>query len=147
MKNEYRYHPEITGLKVNQNGTQVIFEEKEQEVKVRKSGNHPFRFIYIKGHVLGIARLVLECWKGMPPIPKLTAKHIDGDYANYHYENLEWANVGGNSKFPPKLTPQLENEIMSKHRDGVSTCELAREYKVARNTIQRLIKRVNKREQ
>lgn len=142
---EYRYHPEIEGLKTNENGTEVLLNENPQQIKVRKSGNHPFRYIYLGGHTIGIARLVLECWQGMPPIPKLTAKHKDGDYSNYHYSNLEWANVGGNSKFPPKLTPELEEEIMEKHKKGISTCELARQYDVARNTIQKLIKRTEKR--
>ena len=142
---EYRYHPEIEGLKVNEDGSEVLFNETPQTIKVRKSGNHPFRFIYFNGKTSGIARLVLECWSGMPPIPRLTAKHKDGDYTNYHYSNLDWANVGGNSKYPPKLTPDLEREIMEKHNAGTSTCELARQYDVARNTIQKLIKRFNKR--
>ena len=142
---EYRYHPEIEGLKTNENGSEVLYNEQPQQIKVRKSGNHPFRYIYFGGQTIGIARLILECWSGMPPIPKLTARHKDGDYTNYHYSNLEWANVGGNSRFPPKLTPELEDEIMAKVNVGVSVCELARQYNVARNTIQRLIKRTEKR--
>lgn len=142
----YRYHPEIDGLKVNEDGSKVLLNETSVDIKVRKSGNHPFRYIYLNGHTIGIARLVLECWTGMPPIPRLTAKHKDCDYTNYHYSNLEWGNIGGNSKNPPKLTPELEKEIMEKSKQGISDCELARQYGLARSTIQKLKKRINNRE-
>ncbi|MGV4413842.1 hypothetical protein [Chryseobacterium sp. T1] len=143
---EYRYHPEIEGLKVNEDGSSVLLNDAPVVIKVRKSGNHPFRYIYLNSHTIGIARLILECWTGMPPIPRLTAKHKDGDYTNYHYSNLEWGNVGGNSKNPPKLTPELEDEIMAKSAQGVSDCELARQYTLARSTIQKLKKRYSKRQ-
>lgn len=142
---QYRYHPEIEGLKVNEDGSEVLLNETAVAIKVMKSGNHSHRYVYLKGSKIAIAKLVLECWKEMPPVPKLTAKFKDGDYTNYHYQNLEWANVGGNSKFPPKLTPELEDEIMKKSDEGISDCELARQYNVARNTIQKLKKRYNKR--
>lgn len=139
---EFRYHPEIEGLKTNENGSQVLLNEKPQEVKVRKSGKNPYRYIYYRGNVISLARLVLECWVGMPPEPKLTARFKDGNYSNYHHTNLDWGNWGGNSKYPPKLTPDLEKEILQKSAEGVSDCELARQYDVARNTIQKLKKRI-----
>lgn len=142
----YKYHPEITGLKTNEDGTEVLLNEVPVDIKIRKSGNHPFRFFYYKGNQIGLARLILECWKDMPPIPKMTAKHIDGDYSNYHYTNLEWGNRGGNAKYPPKLTPTAEAEILEKSKAGLSDSEIAREYDVTRNAIYNFKKRINNRQ-
>lgn len=141
---EFRYHPEIEHLKVNEDGSEILLNDSEMEVKVRKSGYHPFRFIYYKGNQIGVARLVLECWQGMPPIPKLTAKHKDGDYTNYHHENLEWANVGGNSKYPPKLNPEQKKEILKKIEAGKGDSAIAKEYGVSRNAIFNLRKKQEK---
>ncbi|SKB63422.1 hypothetical protein SAMN05660477_00386 [Soonwooa buanensis] len=136
---QYRYHPEIEGLKTNEDGSSVFLNDAPVVIKVRKSGNHPFRYIYLKGNVIGIARLVLECWDGMPPIPRLTAKHVDGDYTNYHYSNLEWGNVGGNPTVNKLKKSQVE-EILQKHQEGIGVCELGRQYKVRHSTIQNVIK-------
>lgn len=142
--NEFRYHPEIEGLKVNETGSEVFLNETELQIRVKKSGNHPFRYVYFKGNMIGVARLVIECWSGMPPIPKLTARHIDGDYTNYHHSNLEWANVGGNSKNPAKLNPAQKIEILEKIKSGTGDSEIAKEYGVSRNAIFNLRKKQEK---
>lgn len=99
---EYRYHPEIEGLKVNEDGSEVLLNEIPVSLKERSRGKHPFKFFYYKDHQIGLAKLVLECWEGMSPEPKLTAKHIDGDYSNYHHENLQWGKSGGNATYSNK---------------------------------------------
>lgn len=141
---EFRYHPEIEGLKVNENGSEILLNEIVIEIKVRKSGKNPFRFFYYKGIQIGLARLVLECWSGMPPVPKLSAKHIDGDYTNYHYENLQWGTNGGNAKNPPKLNPEQKTEILEKIANGKGDSEIAKEYDVTRNAIFNIRKKLEK---
>lgn len=141
---EYRYHPEIEGLKINEDGTEVFLFEKPVIIKVRKSGNHPFRFFYYKGSQIGLARLVLECWNGIADHPKLTAKYIDGNHNNYHHSNLYWSNNGGNSKYPPKINPDQKKEIFQKINDGISDSIIAREYGVSRNAIFNLRKKQEK---
>jgi hypothetical protein len=143
---DYRYHPEIEGLKVNEDGSEVLLNETPVVVRIRKSGNHPFRFITCKSKTIGMARLILECWQGMPPIPRLTAKHKDGDYGNYHYKNLEWGNIGGNPKNPSKLPPNAEVQILRMSADGMRDSEIAKEFGVSRNAIHNLKKRIEKRE-
>lgn len=144
MTNEFRYHPEIEGLKVNEHGSEVFFKEKEIQIKVKKSGNHPFRYIQFDGIFLGVARLVLESWKGMADNRKLTAQHIDGDYTNYFYENLQWSSNGGNSKYPPKINPEQKKEILQKIADGKGDSEIAKDYGVTRNAIFNLRKKQEK---
>ena len=141
---EFRYHPEIAGLKVNEDGSEILLNETKLEIKVRKSGRHPFKFIYYKSNQIGLAKLILECWKGMPPEPKLTAKHINGDHENYHYTNLHWNANGGNAKYPSKISPEQKKEILKKIEDGKGDSEIAREYGVTRNAIFNLRKKQEK---
>ncbi|TDX86215.1 helix-turn-helix domain-containing protein [Epilithonimonas xixisoli] len=141
---KFRYHPEIEGLKVNEDGSQVLLNESPVEIKIRKSGNNPFKFWIFKGQQIGLARLVMECWNGMPPTPKLSAKHIDGDYKNYHYSNLQWGANGGNSKNPAKLNPTQRAQVLTKIEAGISDSEIAREYGVSRNAIFNLRKKEEK---
>ena len=141
---EYRYHPEIEGLKTNEDGSDIFLNEIAVEIKVRKSGNHPFRYFYYKGNQIGLARLIMECWNGMPPTPKLSAKHIDGNYNNYHYTNLQWGANGGNAKNPPKLNPEQKAEVLTKIKAGKGDSEIAREYGVSRNAIFNIRKKQQK---
>lgn len=144
MTEEYRYHPEINGLKVNQDGSKILLNEVPVDLKIRKNGKNPFRFLLYKGNQIGLARLILECWNGMPPEPRLTAKHIDGDYTNYNYKNLQWGTNGGNSKNPPKLNPKQTKEVLQKISEGVGDSAIAKDYGVTRNAIFNLRKKQEK---
>lgn len=132
---EYRYHPRITGLKTNKYESEFLINETPVAIKIIKRGNHPFRFIYYKGNQVDIARLVLGCWKEMPPTKKMTANHIDGDYTNYYHSNLEWSNWGRNSNHPLKLAPDVETRILEKSKAGLADSEIVREYSITHNII------------
>lgn len=140
---EFRYHPEIKGLKVNEDGSEVLMNDMPVVLKERNRGKQPFRFFYYKDYQIGLAKLVLECWDGMAPEPQLTAKHIDCDYNNYHHKNLYWGTSGGNSKFPPKLTEDQKKEILEKFKTGQNDTEIAKEYGVSRNAISKFRKKQN----
>ena len=136
---EYRYHPEIEGLKVNEDGSSVLLNETPVVVKVRKSGNNPFRYIYLK-QVIGLARLVLECWGGISDSPKASAKHKDGDYTNYHYSNLEWGKWGGNPKYEEKhrFVETNKMKIYEAVKSGRSFTDVAKEFGTNRTTVSKI---------
>lgn len=135
---EFRYHPEIKGLKVNEDGSEILMNDSLVVLKERNRGKHPFRFFYYKDHQIGLAKLVLECWQGLAAEPKLTAKHIDGDYTNYFHENLRWGTSGGNSKFPPKLNEDQKKEILEMIENKIDVSLIAKMYGVSKTAIQRL---------
>jgi hypothetical protein len=135
---EFRYHPEIKGLKVNEDGSEVLMNDLPVVLKERNRGKHPFRFFYYKDHQIGLAKLVLECWQGLAPEPRLTAKHIDCDYTNYHHDNLRWGASGGNSKYPPKLTEDQKNDIVKIMKLETDTSLIANKYGVSKTAIRRL---------
>lgn len=135
---EFRYHPEIEGLKVNEDGSEIILNEQKVEVVERQD---KFKHIYYKNKIVGVSRLILECWVGIAPEPKLVAKHKDLDQSNFHYTNLEWGTRGGNAKCPTKLTKKQEMEIVEKYKAGVSLNKLHQEYSIALTSVKKVIKR------
>lgn len=135
---EYRYHPEIEGLKVNEDGSDILLNEQPVELIVRID---KFKYITYKSKVISLSRLILECWVGMAPEPKLIAKHKDLDQSNFHYSNLEWSLRGGNPMFPTKLTKKQEQEIIEKYKSGTSLNKLHQEYSIAVTTVKKVIKR------
>ncbi|MBU4536955.1 MAG: helix-turn-helix domain-containing protein [Weeksellaceae bacterium] len=138
---EFRYHPEIKGLKVNEDGSEVLMNDMPVVLKERNRGKQPFRFFYYKDYQIGLAKLVLECWQGVAPEAKFTANHIDGDYNNYHYENLCWGPSGGNSKCPPKLNEDQKTDILKKVESGQTFTAIAKEYGVSRPAIAKLTRK------
>ena len=139
---EFRYHPEIEGLKINEDGSEIFLNEQRVEIVERPD---KFKHIYYKNKIVSISRLILECWVGMPPEPKLIAKHKDLDQSNFHYTNLEWRTRGGNPQFPTKLTKEQELEIIEKYKSGVSLNKLHQEYSIAVTTVKKVIKRYENR--
>jgi len=139
MKN-YRYHPEITGLKCNEDGSEVLLNESPVNIKTRDKGEgkHATTFFYFQDHQIGLAKIVLECWKGLTPDQNLIPRHIDEDHSNYHYTNLEWGKKGGNKKFSSKLSKEQEVEILEKLSNGQSGYSIAKEYGVTRAAIYQL---------
>lgn len=143
---EFRYHPEIEGLKVNEDGSEILLNDKPIAIRQRKTGKHPFRYIPYRQKSIGVAKIVLECWKGLAPELGLTARHKDGDYTNYHYTNLEWGKNGGNSSIQLKLTPELEREIIKKTKEGLTIIEISKLLGVSNRTVGRVRER-NKNKQ
>ena len=135
---EFRYHPEIQGLKLNEDGSEVFIDENPVTIKVRNKGSHSAKFLYYNEKQIGLAKLVLECWEGLAPEPNQRAIHINQNLTDYHHENLKWGSKAGNPKFPPKLTIEQKAEILEKLNGGQSGNSLAVEYGVTRNAIYQL---------
>lgn len=60
---EFRYHPEIEGLKINEDGSEIFLNDQRVEIVERPD---KFKHIYYKNKIVSISRLILECWVGMP---------------------------------------------------------------------------------
>lgn len=92
----YRYHPEIEGLKVNEDGTEVILNGDPLEVKLierksRAKSDTPYVVFFGRAHSVG--KLVCEAWNGMADNPRWCASRKDRN-KGYHYTNLEWKPCG-----------------------------------------------------
>ena len=89
----YKYHPEIEGLKINENGTAVLRFGNPLVIKQNKAHN----YVLIHGKQYRIIRLICECWQGMAENPRWIATKIDKNKA-LHYDNVVWMSKGKKAK-------------------------------------------------
>ena len=92
---EFRHHPVLEGLKVNEDGTEIIYLGKKLEPKSyeRKSKSIDMLVVNIRYKVITVMRLVNECWNGECENLDYITKKIDYEKSN-HYSNLCWSKKG-----------------------------------------------------
>lgn len=92
---ESRYHPIIEGLRVNEDGTEIIYQGKKLEPKTykRKNNSIPMSVVNINYKNITVMRLVNECWNGMSENLDYITKKINPENGN-HYSNLCWSKQG-----------------------------------------------------
>jgi len=95
MNKEFRYHPIIEGLKVNEDGSEVIFQNKKLHISsffIEESKLVRYA-VRVAGKSVTINRLVCECWHGLAPNRDYSATLIN-ENNGLHYSNLYWAKRG-----------------------------------------------------
>jgi len=92
---EFRWHPILENLKVNEDGTTIIFNDEELRIKEYnlKHAKEASLYVKIKEKNCTVKRLVCECWHGLPPTRYSAARRVD-QYATNHYSNLYWGKRG-----------------------------------------------------
>lgn len=151
----YRYHPEIEGLKVNEDGTEVRYRNEVLEVKdmERTERATDFKYINLNGGVFSIAKLVCECWNGMSENPRWCAtRKVKED--GFHYRNLEWKPRGfnpqrGTGKVKRSSLSNLTQEDIAKIekriKKGDTLRSIAADYATSDMSISRIKKKMQKR--
>ncbi|AUS06453.1 hypothetical protein [Pseudotamlana carrageenivorans] len=150
----YRYHPEIEGLKVNENGTEVIYLGEPLTIKEldRKTRPSDLKYVYLKGNIQSVAKLVCECWHGMPDNPRWCAtRKVKAN--GFHFENLYWAPRGTNPEMGTqkvkrsklsKLSSQDVKDIQERLTAGHTFKAIANDYGTSDMTISRIKKRLQR---
>lgn len=153
----FRYHPEIEGLKVNEDGSEVVYLGESLKVTKaeRTERKNDVRYVCFKNRVHSIAKLVCECWNGMSENPRWCAtRKIKAK--GFHYTNLFFAPCGTNperknakdakryksSKIKEKDIPIIEGRI----RKGETLKAIAKDYNTSDMSISRIKKRMIKNE-
>lgn len=149
----YRYHPEIEGLKVNENGTEVIYlgEKLTPKTLKRTERESSMRYVYFLGRTHSVAKIVCECWNGLSENPRWYAtRKIKAD--GFHYNNLFWAPCGTNpeakkrkqhknSKIAKEDIPVIEKRLKA----GETLKAIASDYGTSDMSISRIKKRMNQK--
>ncbi len=133
----YRYHPEIEGLKVNENGTEIMLNGEPLKIRTSTNKYGIQTYVIINNKTINIGRLVAETWLGMPPHSGVNAQRIDTS-KDYHYSNMQW-------RVPEpihthKLSDKQKKEIIKQLDNGSTLMELAVKYNVSDMTIHRIKK-------
>ena len=146
----YRYHPEIEGLKVNENGSSVIYCGETLEVKKanRKERKNDLKHVYFIGRVHSIAKLVCECWNGMSENPRWYATRLEKE-KGFHYTNLIWAPCGTNPERKKnkrgshsKILEDDIPKIIKRLKKGDTLASIAKDYNTSDMSISRIKKRM-----
>jgi len=152
----YRYHPEVEGLKINEDGTEVLYFGEKLEVKDLERSDRPSdqKYVYFNGRTNSIPKLVCECWNGMSDNPRWCATRIEKE-KGYHYSNLEWKPCGFNPNMVSgkvkrsslsKLSKEDVADIEKRLKKGDTLRSIAADYATSDMSISRIKKKMEKRE-
>lgn len=134
MDKQYKYHPFIEGLRINEDGTSI--QMNGQEVPIYRREGETTNRVNLKHRVITVIKLVNEAWNGPRENEKQVVCRIDGDFENDHYTNLKWGYSSSQ-----RLTAKQKTEIKQKLAQGIKAVELAKEYGVSKSHIGRIKKR------
>lgn len=92
---QFRYHPIIATLKINEDGTEVQYNGEAMSIKVQKLPHAKVdrRIVNINRKAVNTIRLVCEAWHGIAPTGEHAARRIDEKLGD-HYSNLYWGKKG-----------------------------------------------------
>lgn len=103
---------------------------------------------------VGVHRLVAMTFISAPPSPQHQVAHWDGDKGNNHVSNLRWATArenkhdsirhgtiaAGERSGATALTAEQVIAIRQAKRAGVRTPDIAKQYGIGKNTVNRIYK-------
>jgi hypothetical protein len=92
---EFRYHPIIENLKINEDGTKILFNGESMDIKAQKLPHTKVvrRIVNVNRKTVNTIRLVCEAWHGVAPTGEHAARRIDEKLGD-HYSNLCWGKKG-----------------------------------------------------
>ncbi|WP_281237882.1 hypothetical protein [Flavobacterium praedii] len=137
---EFRYHPIIEGLRINEDGTEIYYNEELLRItKNDTTRKHPTLKVSFAGRRHTVAKLVCETWNGLRAHTGLYASKI-GCLSSNHYSNLEWKEGPntGVQKFKQILSGADVEDIIARIEKGEAKRAIARIYKVDEANIRRI---------
>lgn len=92
-----KQHPVIEALFVNENGTRIVYHDKELKVKQYAIARNtcPRKIVNFMNRTHSVPKLVCETYQGMRKDASYTVQRKDFDPNNDHYTNLFWGKRGG----------------------------------------------------
>lgn len=147
---QYKYHPIVAGLKVNEDGTSIIYNGRElKQTPINDGSSYIMR---LKGSNISRLKLVCECWNGPADNPEYIAAKIDIQKGS-HYTNLEWRKRGqGKShnraetfrkKYRFNSLKEVE-EFMNAKPEEMSIAKYCETNKISETALRNALKRYGK---
>jgi hypothetical protein len=140
-KLKFQHHPLIDGLKVNEDGSQLIYNREPVRIdkQVRKNGHESLRVNFGGHKSISVLKLICEAWNGERDTNQVVC-HI-GDKKNNHYTNLQWS-YGNQSAFKRAIQedeiPAILADLKSKEK---SLKAIAKKHNKSHQSVLRLRRR------
>jgi hypothetical protein len=142
---EFKYHPIIEGLKVNEDGSEVLLNgELLAQFENDKARKNPTMKVNFNGKAHSVTRLVCESWNGLSQHVEQRVSKID-QFSN-HYSNLEWKEGSSNgiANFVQKISNSDIQGILDMINLNQTMTEIAKKYNVHVSRISRINKKYGK---
>lgn len=143
---EYRQHPLIEGLKLNEDGSQIVYKGCLLTVRIYRPKNRNVSIlkVYLANKNFTVAKLICECWNGLRPSRKYCIKKRN-QQAGLHYSNLYWEIIGAGNlltgslrdKFSKVKTEDLPI-VISRIKKGHRLMDIAKDYNTSKMSISRI---------
>ncbi len=145
---EFRNHPIIEGLRINEDGTEIYYnKDLLRPFENDKKRENPTLKVNFLSKAHSVTKLVCEAWNGMSEHSAQRASKINLTAGN-HYSNLEWKEgaTNGVGNFKQKIkNSEIDNilELMETNKKSVNA--IAGVYGVNTSTIYRIKERYGKK--
>lgn len=129
---EFRYHPIIEDLKINEDGSEIYLQGKLIHTNIsNRERAFPNAKANFNGKSYSVSKLICEAWHGLRPNIAQFASRVDLK-KGFHYSNLEWRESPntGIERFRQKLSPEDIEDIIQRLKNGDTTKEIAIDYDV-----------------
>jgi hypothetical protein len=92
---QFRYHPILENLKINEDGSEILFNGQPMNIINQKlpHARNERKVIYLGKKGVNTIRLVCEAWHGISPTGEHAARRVDESKGD-HYSNLFWGKKG-----------------------------------------------------
>jgi len=137
---EYRYHPIIEGLKINEDGTEIYYNGNPLTPFANdKNRTTPTLKVNFNNKAHSVSKLVCESWNGLREHSGQRVSKIN-HLSNNHYSNLEWKEGAANGvgTFVQKIKPDDIDDIIALLKSNKNQVEIAKMYNVNATTIWRI---------
>lgn len=134
----YKYHPILENLRVNEDGTSILYHGKPLEAKAyeRKTNTVPMEVVTVNKKNVTVMRLVCECWHGLSENRAYVVRKIDPAKGN-HYSNLCWSKQGlqsPNFNTLPKYTKEEFEQLQAERDRNESVAAFLRRRNISEKT-------------
>ncbi|MGE4345900.1 MAG: hypothetical protein AB7D46_00655 [Flavobacteriaceae bacterium] len=148
---EFRHHPILEGLKINEDGSEIIYlGEKLNPMKMNRTARPTAtKIVNFEGRTISVARLVCEAWHGLAPDRDHNATRIKEE-DGFHYKNLFWAKKGVNPNYDKIKFPRVKSskvpedripEVVERLKKGETLRSIATDFETSDMSISRIKKR------
>lgn len=153
---EFRFHPILEGLRVNEDGSEILLNNEPMSIKTYqpKHTRIPVRMVDIGRKKVSVPRLVLEAWQGMPENLDCAARRHDETKGD-HYTNLYWGSKGMTLSTVKghvanlariKLSETDLEAIDTRRKNGETLKKIMKEYGASEMAYHRARKRYGKKD-
>jgi hypothetical protein len=147
---QFRYHPIIEGLKVNEDGSELYLNGEKLKIYLHHlpHGRGSRKLVKIRKKTINTIKLVLEAWQGPSPTGEHAARRIDETKGD-HYSNLHWGKKGASlssAEIKVFITKEMVEAVEARRAKGELLNDICKELNITDSGYRKAKRRYGKTE-